>query len=394
MSVAKTAKRGVTFYDPLKADNGYTLFSGLYGKDMWLIDMEGRILNRWRLPYIPGAHGILLPNGNLLFAGQLKSVKELGLPREFSGMGGILVELDWNGNIVWQAEAPYQNHDFHYSENGHILYLAWPPDGAIPEEIAAKVKGGRSGSELKELGGKIWSDSVVEIDRNGRTIWNWVAYEHLDPEIDALDPMANRTVWPYINAVWRCRDENILLSARYTSEILKIEYPSGKIIGRYGKGRISRQHDCRELENGNILLFDNGAHRCGYESRYSRIVEIDPETDEIVWEYKADPPYTFYSPQCSGSERLPNANTIICEAWHGRIFEVTIDGELVWEYSSPFWYTNLALNRHTNMVWRAHRYPRDYPGLIGKDLDPTRFRWENLIFGPDAFKRDFTPCLF
>ncbi|MBA7705859.1 hypothetical protein ES703_114699 [subsurface metagenome] len=164
--------------------------------------------------------------------------------------------------------------------------------------------------------------------------------------------------------------------------------------GRYGKGTISHQHDARELDNGNILIFDNGAHRHNYAPSYSRSVEIDPDTDEIVWEYKADPPSDFYTAMCGGNERLPNGNTVICDSWHGRIFEVTVKGELVWEYVSPFMYITPALNRNSNMMWRAHRYPRDYPGLKGKDLDPTRFPWENRIFGPGAFKQDFMPFIF
>jgi len=391
MSIAKTARKGVTFYNPLKADDGYTLFGPSYGNDMWLIDMEGHIVNRWRIPYKPGCHGVLLPNGNLLFAGQVKSAKELGLPTEFAGMGGIFMELDWDGNVTWKAEAPYQSHDFHPMANDHILYSSFHPEGIVPDEIAARVRGGYPGTEFK---GKMGSDVVFEIDRDGNTVWKWVAYEHLDPEIDTLCPLDNRSMWPYINSVWFCRDGNILLSTRYLSQVTKIEYQTGKVIGRYGRGKISHQHDCRELNNGNILVFDNGVHRHSYGPSYSRSVEIDPNTDEIVWEYKADPPWVFYSAICSGNERLPNGNTVICDAWHGRIFEVTVEGELVWEYINPFWHITPALGRNSNMMWRAHRYSRDYPGLKGKDLDPARFPWENRLSGPNAFKKDFMPSVF
>jgi len=36
-----------------------------------------------------------------------------------------------------------------------------------------------------------------------------------------------------------------------------------------------------------------------------------------------------------GVRRLPNGNTLICETIHGRIFQVTPDGEIVWEYINP-----------------------------------------------------------
>ena len=69
----------------------------------------------------------------------------------------------------------------------------------------------------------------------------------------------------------------------------------------------------------------------------------------------------------------------------GRIFEVTVEGEVVWEYINPF----IGIKKGTgltSMMWRAHRYSQDYPGLKGRDLDPERFPWENRIFGPDAFR--------
>ena len=81
---------------------------------------------------------------------------------------------------------------------------------------------------------------------------------------------------------------------------------------------------------------------------------------------------------------------------HGRIFEVTYEGEIVWEYVSPFIGKKVGTDwqQETIIVHRAHRYTRDYPGLKGKDLDPGRFPLENKLFGPDAFGKDFSPLIF
>lgn len=389
MSIVKTAKKGVTFYNPAKAHQGYILFAPLGGRDVWLIDMEGNFLNRWQMPYVPGLHGVLLPNGNLLYAGQVKSAEELGLSEEFSGLGGMFLELDWDGLLVWKAEVPYQGHDFFSMENGHILYISWEPAGIVPDEIAAKVKGGRPGSELR---GKIWGDSLIEIDRDGNRVWEWRAYKHLEPEIDVICPYENRSQWPYLNSVWFLRDGNILLSARYISTALKIDYKTGKVIGRYGQGGLAHQHDCRELENGNILIFDNGSHRHEYKPSYSRSIEIDPKTNKLVWEYKASPPSDFYTAHSGGNQRLANGNTLIMETDKGRMFQVTPNGEIVWEYVNPFY--RYTFHRFTNMVWRAHFYDVDYPGLRGKDLSPGRYFWENKLWGPGAFNSDIKPCLF
>jgi hypothetical protein len=125
---------------------------------------------------------------------------------------------------------------------------------------------------------------------------------------------------------------------------------------------------------GNILIFDNGGW-AGYGAPnpasadgvknawrdYSRILEINPVTLDIEWRYspyEADLPqptdsYRFYSPYISNMQRLENGNTLINEGSNGRIFEVTRNHEIVWEYVSPFWGKTL----NNNMVYRAYRIP-------------------------------------
>jgi len=63
---------------------------------------------------------------------------------------------------------------------------------------------------------------------------------------------------------------------------------------------------------------------------YSRIIEINPKDNKIAWEYKSDPPISFFSYHISDAERLPNGNTLICEGGPGRVFEVTPAQEIVW----------------------------------------------------------------
>lgn len=58
----------VTVYNQSKACQGYTLISTFTSSDVWLIDMEGNYLHHWLMPASPRNHGILLSNGNLLYA--------------------------------------------------------------------------------------------------------------------------------------------------------------------------------------------------------------------------------------------------------------------------------------------------------------------------------------
>ena len=121
-----------------------------------------------------------------------------------------------------------------------------------------------------------------------------------------------------------------------------------------------------------MLLFDNGQHRRG--SSYSRVIEIDPATNEVHWEYDGSPRVSFYSNYISGAERLPNGNTLICEGASGRFFEVTARGEIVWEYINPFLVYGARTGRekpeNSNATFRCHRHGPDHPALSGRDLDP------------------------
>ena len=104
-----------------------------------------------------------------------------------------------------------------------------------------------------------------------------------------------------------------------------------EIVWTWGPGEISVQHMPRMLENGNILIFDNGKH----VRDYSRVIELDPVKKEVLWEYIADPPQSFFTAESGGAQRLPNENTLITESNKGRVFEVTKEGEIVWEWYSP-----------------------------------------------------------
>ena len=364
---------GLQYYDPSRAYNGYTLFSPWGGKDVWLIDMRGRFVHRWQMPYMPGVHGRLLPNGNLLYAGKDPN----GPVPDFGGCAGHLLEMDWNGNITWQYDDAYMSHDFFRMDNGNTMVLKWTP---IPADVAGKVQGGIPGTEREGL---IWSDVLHEVNPDGEVVWEWLAYEHLDPEIDVIQPLDIRDRWGQANACYVMPNGNIIVSYAFLSQIQIIEKATGNVLWRYGHGdfgegrRLGFQHNPTYLDNGNILLHDNGRHR-PIAPDYSRVIEVNPETNQVEWEYVADPPHEYYGSFMGGAQRLPNGNTLICEAPAGRLFEVTPGCEIVWEYVNPF-YNALGRFGHTNMLFRGYRYGSDYSGLKGTGLDDI-----NLLYGPES----------
>jgi hypothetical protein len=92
-----------------------------------------------------------------------------------------------------------------------------------------------------------------------------------------------------------------------------------------------------------------------YRRDYSRVIEFDPTTCEIVWEYRQETgEQKFFSHFISSAQRLPNGNTLIDEGANGRIFEVTPDKEIVWQYIAP------KDDEGRNEVYRAYRIPPEW----------------------------------
>ncbi len=389
----------VTVYNKSKACEGYTLIDPFTSNDVWLIDMEGNYVHRWIMPATPRNHGVLLPSGNLLYAmAKRREEDSPDLPKQW-GLGAGLIEVDWGGNLTWKYVDVRQHHSYHRMRNGNTLYCIFM---RTPNEIAKCVKGGIRGSEDR---GMMFADGVAEVNPDGEVVWEWKACEHLDPEKNAICDLCPRDDWTHLNSCCEMPNGDVLLSFRNISTICIVDRSTGNIKWQWGPGDISHQHDASVLDNGNILVFDNGSHRNNdWRLNYSRIVEVDPKTSKVQWEYIAEPPQSFYSGLISGCTRLANGNTLICEGTKGRVFEVTMDGEMVWEYTSPFFAphpiaASLAYGyatgkqqvtvphfRYSNMLFRAYRYSPNYPGFKDKDLNPAKVAQVNKIYGPEAFK--------
>lgn len=347
---------GITINDTARATPGFTLFSPLIQKATYLIDMDGNTVHQWDLPAQPGNYCHMLENGNLL-----TSTKHPDAPQGLAACGGLFQELDWDGNVVWQHEDPFQHHDFARLANGNTLYIGWE---LLPEELTSRIKGGQPNSE-KEPG--IWGDNLREVDADGNTVWEW----HLDDKWDfdkfPMAPMAPRTAYAHANALCPLANGDIMVTFRMLGGCVIIDRESKLVTWSRTERQWMGPHNGHELDNGNFMVFGNGA---GGTPPYtgSAVIEYDRESLETVWKYQGYPAHTFSSPFISGAQRLDNGHTLICEGMWGRIFEVTADGEIVWEFISPHFVPDepVTPNSGTNSLFRAYRYAADSPQIQGR----------------------------
>ncbi len=368
---------GLTYHQPAASFKGYTLLAPIRGEAAYLLDMDGRIVHRWRLPDLRTWYGRLQPDGRLLLGAvdptlppppqtpfdQPPPAFDLHIRRLGGGFTHLL-EVGWEGEVLWEYRNPAMHHDFVRLANGHTLVPEWVE---IPDTLSRRVRGGLR--RPREKFPPMLSDDIVELDRDGKEVSRLHLWQALDPVRDAIGLLTQRWEWTHTNSLAVTRDGHILFSCRTNSRVGKLDRESGALVWRYGHPEISLQHHATELPNGNIQIFDNGMHMAG--PTRSRVIEVDPNTNAIVWEYVADPPQQFFSPHISGAERLPNGNVLICEGASGRVFEVTRRGEVVWEWISPF--TTALGPISSPAIFRAHRYPPDYPGLARHTFDPAAY---------------------
>jgi hypothetical protein len=351
---------GVTVYNRDKCFNGYTLFCESYDYPklkekgegiVYLIDMEGEPAHTWRVTTPLQSYCRLLPNGNLLYPTHDRSlIREAGLR-----------EIDPEGKVVWHYHCR-TDHDFQILENGNLLIhtihdFPWPELG-------------------RELKRHPW---IIEIDREKNLLWRWRGEEHLGELEQLLPPegwahFQDRVTGKYSfdwahnntcqvipdNATYRKELEsgdkprfeagNIIFSYRSLDIIGVISRETGEIVWAWGPGILDGQHKPHMLPSGDILIFDNGTLR-----GYSRVIELNPLTEAVEWEYTAEPKEAFLSEYISGAQRLPNGNTLVCEGDRERLFEVTPEGETVWEFRNPY-RDEFALGS----IYRCLRYSAEY----------------------------------
>jgi hypothetical protein len=360
---------GLIHYNPQLAYRGYTLFSA-GGDSALLIDMEGRVVHQWR-----DARGIanpeLLPNGHLLTLSAPS--REVEGQRGLNGQAASCFELDWDGNPVWEYADPWIHHDYERLPDGNTLLVKWLP---MPKSAVRRVKGGYHDPD--DDPGHMLGDVVLEVDPNGTTVRSWKSWQHFDPATEIICPLDHRMEWSHCNSISLTPSGDWLLSFRRISMLAEVHAGSGAIKWKWADGTTSHQHDAKYSGPNTITVFDNGVHRRGVE--YSRALEIDATSLEILWEYADDPPFSFYSLMGGGVDALPNGNMLICETAKGQFFEVTRDRKVVWEYINPFYVRNRRLGGRINMAFRAHRYGVDHPALEGRDLDPARHANLNRLY--------------
>ncbi|MBN2039737.1 MAG: aryl-sulfate sulfotransferase [Spirochaetes bacterium] len=316
---------------------------------------------------------------------------------------------------VWMAR---QHHDYQREGNPVGYYVPGMNAGTDNGNTVIITHRNLKNSRISEK--TLLDDVIIEVSWDGKIVWEWICSDHFEElgfsedtkKILASDPnmvsLENKKVgdWMHMNSVSllgpnkrydagdnRFHPENLIFSGRQTDITGIIEKKSGRIVWQTGPdyssselqeiGSLIGPHHAHMIPTGlpgegNILVFDNGG-QSGYRRTnadysgdlshvfrdYSRVLEFDPVSLKVTWKldkvsmWRNNPEnfdFRFYSSHISSAQRLANGNTLITEGNIGRIFEVTPELDLVWEYVSP--YKSGILN--LPFVYRAYRLPYEW----------------------------------
>ncbi len=322
-------QKGVVVHDPARADRGWNLAVSAHDAQAHLLDMAGALHHRWALdsrsvwPDLKARgdgsgydrywrRAELLPGGDLLVVWEY-----IGIAR-----------IDRQSRLKWAARNA-AHHDLAVAGDGRIYVLTQEskivpevnPDDPIFEDFVTMLSpDGQALGKISLLSAFDRSDyaAVLAPMQSEGDVFHANSIQILDGSLASRSPAFAAG--------------NLLVGLQALNAIVILDPRTAKIVWALS-GQWRAQHAPHILANGRMLLFDNFG---GMRADASRVLEVDPFTQEIAWRYGEKEGQRIFSQSNGGAQRLPNGNTLVVESNAGRAIEVTPDGETVWEYVNPF----------------------------------------------------------
>lgn len=358
-------RANVVKYNRQLSHKGYNLYSSGHAAAACLIDMKGETMHQWAYdmekvwpdmskqgiaPFWENVY--LYENGDLL-----------ALTHD-----GGLIKLDKDSRLLWSYDC-HAHHDIDVDEEGNIYILTsetiplkddapiidnsiriLSPEGKLRQKLSLlqlmhKAKNPAVEPFLKRVVGIALS--------GGEDVFHTNTLQVLDGKSTSPAPLI-------------FNKGNILISMLTLSAIAVIDPKSEEFVWIFGPRLwIDGQHNSTLLDNGHIMTFDN---HYGGKKTQSRVVEFEPLSKKIIWEYTGP---EFYTDTQGSQQRLENGNTLIVESNTGRAFEVTPDKKIVWEFLNPH-----TTGKDNDLIAAIYVLRRIDPADVSSWLNPETIKGE------------------
>jgi hypothetical protein len=239
-------------------------------------------------------------------------------------------------------------HEFVLTPRGSALITVYH---AVPADLSS-VGGSSNGVVL---------DGVVqEVDvATGNVLFEWHSLAHV-PLADSYvpPPTSAATPWDYfhINSVNLDLDQNLLVSARHTWTIYKVDHRTGSVMWRLG-GKHSEfalgtgthfawQHDVHPAGPHTLRIFDNESNGTpAIPPTRVLWMHVDTETMTATLDRSLQHPAGLLVASQGNAEALANGDTFVGWGALGRFSEFAADGSLLFDATLPAGYDSYRAYR-------------------------------------------------
>ncbi|MGI6395036.1 MAG: aryl-sulfate sulfotransferase [bacterium] len=293
-----------------------------------MVDTDGEVV--WYFEYYMNGFNILgdlsyIEKSESILIGLTKAPNMSEIPAEEA------IEIDLEGNVLWKSR-PFPNvygdeHSWHHTyqllEDDTIVFLR------------------------SEFIGPLISDKIVNVNRDYDELWGWRYLDHLEQPFCTGPDWCD---WTHSNTVIMLKNENTTyLNSRNMSSLFKIDMESGEILWTFGRdGGFVLSSDIEhpwfeyahapKIAGNKILFYDNGT----FDRGFSRVIEYEVDFENL----KAETTFSYdgsedggmwFSEYWGDADYLPNGNILVTAgiydlSGYSRIFEITKEGEKVWDF--------------------------------------------------------------
>lgn len=338
------------------AQPGVNFFTSGHAPAAWLVDMDGAPLHEWHyeLKAVWPDYPLRKDSPKTGYWRRAHPLPDGACLAIFEGIG--IIKVDKDSRLLW-ARQNGAHHDLQVLENGDIWVLTRKAhevadiNSRYPtlEDFATLLDA--EGNEKKSIS---LLQAARQSGETGLGIWNAMM-----PDGDVMHSNSIRMLSGEATAkVPAFKPGMLLISMLYPNTIALLDPVSGTFPWAM-RGNWRRQHHATQRANGNLMLFDNRS-----TANRSAVCEVDPATGALVWEYRGDDAHPFYSYSCGAYQELENGNVLITESDGGRAFEITRDGETVWEFINP--HVAGEKGEYIATLFELKRLPPEYTKALGK----------------------------
>lgn len=329
-----------------------------------LLSLEGDLIRSWTdQPCHRWEDAELLPDGDLVVVGARLDQDAVADPIE---SGRYVMRLSWDGEVVWRSEIN-AHHDVSVAPDGKLLTVvlkrrripAIDPDNDVADDLMTVLS--PEGKVLEQvslydvLSGSKLPFTFQKAGGGGRSGPRLIDLFHTNairwagrPELTARSPIYGR--------------DTVLVTSRHQDELMIIDWPRRQLLWHWGRGVLSGPHDASVLDNGNILVFDNGLSR-----QSSRVLELNPLAPAQMVQF-APGSSRMFDRVMGSCQRMANGNTLIVDSERGAAIELTPNGAPAWTYEG----TQQTPDGHRVKIIRMRRVPTSMVAAILARRNPPR----------------------